>query len=96
MTERRQSERVVTTQVYRLDVGERLGRVAVTRNRSDTGMLFATPSRLSVGDVLALSRTELDGRVLEARTARVVRVERGQSYSGVMRWLVAVAFEPAP
>ena len=93
--ERRRAERRPECVVFRVDVGDHRDRVAVTRNRSETGILFATPSRLRVGDHLALTRIDLDGSVVEAHEATVVRVEAGQSRSGPMRFLVAVELEAA-
>jgi len=91
--ERRRAERRPECVVFRLDIGDRHGRVAVSLNRSETGILFATPSRMHVGDRLALTRVDLDGSVMEAHEATVVRVEPGQSRSGPMRFLVAVKLE---
>ncbi len=91
--DRRRAERRAECVVFRVDLGDRHDRVAVTRNRSESGMLFATPSRLKVGDHLAMTRVDLDGTVVEAHQAVVVRVEPGQSRSGPMRFLVAVKLE---
>ena len=91
--ERRRAERRAECVVFRVDVGDHHDRVAVTRNRSATGILFATPSRLKVGDHLALTRVDVDGSVVEAHQAIVVRVEPGQSRSGPMRFLVAVQLD---
>jgi hypothetical protein len=94
--ERRRAERRAECVVFRVDMGDQHDRVAVTRNRSTTGILFATPSRLKVGDHLALTRLDPNGTVVEAHQATVVRVESGQSRSGPMRFLVAVQLEGGP
>jgi hypothetical protein len=91
IVDRRRCERVRECVVLHVDSRDKRGRVGVTRDRSETGVLFVTPSHFQVGDRLTLSRPDRSYPGFEADLGVVVRVSR--TNESPMRWAVAVAFD---
>ena len=90
--ERRRAPRIADCFAMRALAEERPPRVGVVRNWSRTGLLFASMSRFSVGERIAV--TVLDGEragigISQAK-GKVVRAERDAGDSAIFPWLVAL------
>jgi hypothetical protein len=90
--ERRRAERRKESVVLRVESEAKAGRVGVTRNCSQTGVLFATPTTFQVGERVTLSRRDPDDPTFEAARGVIVRIVR--TNESPMRFLVAVALDP--
>lgn len=90
----REARHPVNTAVA-IDVGDRRGRVGVTRNVSATGMLFHSASRFSVGDLLSLRFRAAPFMAAEGRVdAVVVRTEKAPlETQAALPFVTAVQFQ---
>lgn len=94
MQDRRSNPRLSAFFPISFSTPERSDRIAMSKDASEKGLLFGTPSNLRVGDEVSLSFRILPDSDLTDLTARVVRAERVPSpVHALWRYLVAVELD---
>jgi hypothetical protein len=94
MQERRRAPRIADCFAMRALAQEKPPRVGVVRNWSRTGVLFASMSRFTIGESIALILLEGERAGMGSVSGRVVRAERDASDGAMFPWLVALELEP--
>jgi hypothetical protein len=90
-SDRRFSTRRPTIIAVEIDGTERKGRLGVSRDTSQTGMLMATPSRFEIGEELSLKL--FVNHTCEEVRGRVIRVETTPMKGNeIWRYRLAVEF----
>lgn len=93
-SERRRAPRVVDCFAMRALASERPARVGVVRNWSRTGLLFASMSRFSVGELVSIVVLDGEKSGITSVHGRVVRAERDSADNALFPWLVAMELDP--